>query len=55
LRDLEDANEVITFGLLDGTLKELNANQEEGDDYAKRVASVSEFVESVPTSGSMTS
>lgn len=51
LRKLDDENEVVTFGLFDGTLEELSASQEEGDDYRKRVDRVSEFVDSVVTNG----
>jgi hypothetical protein len=50
LRNVEDENEVITFGFFDGTLDELNASQEEHN-YRGRVDSVSQFVESVGTSG----
>ena len=50
MRNVKDENEVITFGFFDGTLDELNASQEEHN-YRGRVDTVSQFVESVGTSG----
>jgi heme-degrading monooxygenase HmoA len=50
LRSVSDENEVITFGLFDGTLEELRAGQESGE-YDQRRASVDEFVESVGADG----
>jgi hypothetical protein len=50
MRSVKDENEVITFGFFDGTLDELNESQQEHN-YRGRVDSVSQFVESVGTSG----
>jgi len=51
LRNLDDENEVITFGFFDGTREELNASQEAGDEYRKRLDRVSELIDSVKTNG----
>lgn len=51
LRNVDDENEVITFGFFDGTLEELRAGQEEGGDYEQRRAAVDELVESVGADG----
>lgn len=51
LRKLDDENEVVTFGFFDGTLEQLEANQREGENYRKQVDRVSEYVDSVVTSG----
>jgi heme-degrading monooxygenase HmoA len=50
LRNVEDENQVITFGFFDGTLEELHASQEQHN-YRGRVDNTSQFVESVETSG----
>lgn len=50
MRNVQEENEVITFGFFDGTLEELNASQEEHN-YRGRVDQISQFVESVGTSG----
>lgn len=50
LRSTADENEVITFGLFDGTLEELRAGQQEGD-YDQRRAAADQFVESVGADG----
>ena len=50
LRNTSDENEVITFGLFDGTLEDLRAAQGEGG-YEERRASVDELVESVGADG----
>lgn len=50
LQSVNDENEVITFGLFDGTLEELRAGQQEGE-YDQRRASADEFVESVGADG----
>lgn len=52
LRNVNDENEVITFGLFDGTLEELRAGQQEGaSQYQERRATVDELVESVGADG----
>ena len=50
LRGLADENEVVTFGFFDGTLQELERNQQEHD-YADRRQSVDDLVESVVANG----
>jgi heme-degrading monooxygenase HmoA len=50
LRSTSDENEVITFGLFDGTLEELRAGQSEGG-YEERRQAIEELVESVGTDG----
>jgi heme-degrading monooxygenase HmoA len=50
LRNVNDENEVITFGFFDGTLEELRAGQE-GGEYDQRRAAADEFVESVGADG----
>jgi heme-degrading monooxygenase HmoA len=50
LRNVADANEIITFGFFDGTLEEMRQNQE-GSDYDERRAQADQFVESVGTDG----
>jgi heme-degrading monooxygenase HmoA len=51
LRNTGDENEVITFGLFDGTLDQLRAGQQESSDYDERRAATDEFVESVGADG----
>lgn len=52
LQSVADPNQVITFGLFDGTLEELRASQQDPDaEYEKRRAAVDELVESVGTDG----
>jgi heme-degrading monooxygenase HmoA len=50
LRGVADENEVITFGLFDGTLEEMRGNKEDNE-YDQRRAAAEEFVESVGTDG----
>jgi hypothetical protein len=50
LRGIADENEIITFGLFDGTLEEMRANKDDND-YEERRAAADEFVESVGTDG----
>lgn len=50
LRNVNDENEVITFGLFDGTLEELRAGQE-GGGYEERRAAINDLVESVGADG----
>ncbi len=50
LRGIADENEVITFGLFDGSLEEMRANKDDND-YEERRAAADEFVESVGTDG----
>ena len=51
VRNVDDENEVVTFGFFDGTLEELRAGQEEGGEYDRRRAAVDELVESVGADG----
>jgi heme-degrading monooxygenase HmoA len=51
LQNVNDENEVITFGFFDGTLEELRAGQSESSDYDERRAASDEFVESVGADG----
>lgn len=51
LRNVNDENEVITFGLFDGTLEELRASQQDSGEYDRRRAAADEFVESVGADG----
>jgi heme-degrading monooxygenase HmoA len=50
LQNVNDENEVITFGFFDGTLEELRAGQQEGE-YDARRAATDEYVESVGADG----
>ena len=50
LRNLNDENEVVTFGFFDGTLEELNATQAQHG-YDERVQNVSPLVEEVVANG----
>src|SRR5215204_5652559 len=50
LQNVNDENEVIPFGLFDGTLEELRSGQE-GGEYDERRAAADEFVESVGADG----
>jgi hypothetical protein len=49
-RNVEDENEVVSFGLFDGTLEDLRRSQEEFD-YSSLRAQVDEYVESTGTDG----
>jgi heme-degrading monooxygenase HmoA len=51
LQNLDNENEVITFGFFDGTLEELRAGQRDRAEYDQRRAAVDEFVESVGADG----
>jgi len=51
LQNVDDENEVITFGFFDGTLEELRAGQRGSGDYDARRAAVDELVESVGADG----
>ncbi len=51
LRNVNDENQVITFGFFDGTLEDLRAGQQEGGDYEQRRAAAEELVESVGADG----
>ena len=51
LQNVNDENEVITFGFFDGTLEELRAGQQEGGEYDERRAAVDELVEAVGADG----
>jgi len=50
LRNVNDENEVVTFGFFDGTLEELNASQHQHG-YDDRIEDVSPLVEEVVTNG----
>jgi hypothetical protein len=50
LRDTADENRVITFGLFDGTLEDLERSQDDHD-YAERRDAAAAYVESVPVNG----
>ena len=50
IRNLNDENEIATFGFFDGTLEELNASQQDAG-YDERKAAVEELVESVVSNG----
>jgi hypothetical protein len=51
LQNVNDENEVITFGFFDGTLDELRAGQQDNSDYDERRAATDELVESVGADG----
>ena len=51
LQNVNDENEVITFGFFDGPLEELRAGQQSSSDYEERRAAVDELVESVGADG----
>lgn len=50
LRNVNDEDEVITFGFFEGTLEELRAGQQ-GGEYDQRRSTADEFVESVGADG----
>ncbi len=50
LRNVNDENEVVTFGFFDGTLDELNASQSQHK-YDDRVEQIAPLVESVVSNG----
>jgi hypothetical protein len=50
IQNVDDPNEVITFGLFDGTLEELRGGQRDSD-YDERRSAADEFVDSVGTDG----
>jgi hypothetical protein len=50
IQNVDDPNEVITFGLFDGTLEELRGGQRDSD-YDERRRAADEFVESVGADG----
>jgi len=50
VRNVADENEVITFGLFDGTLEDLRAGQDSGE-YDERRSKADEFVESYGADG----
>jgi heme-degrading monooxygenase HmoA len=51
IRNVDDENEVITFGLFDGTLEDLRASQSDSARYDDRRAKADEFVESYGADG----
>lgn len=50
LRGVNDPDEVITFGLFDGTLEEMRASFNEND-YDERRGEIEQYVESVGADG----
>ena len=50
IQDTADVNRVATFGFFDGTLEELERNQQ-GHGYEERRAAAQEFVEEVLVNG----
>jgi heme-degrading monooxygenase HmoA len=50
LRNVDDENEVITFGMFDGSVDDLRSSQDSGD-YDERRAKADELVESVGADG----
>lgn len=50
IRNVDDEDEVITFGLFDGTLEELRGGQQDGD-YESRRGAAHAFVDSVGADG----
>lgn len=50
VRNLEDADEVVSFGFFDGSLDDLRRSQQEFD-YAQQRARIDELVESTGTDG----
>ncbi|MCB0858826.1 MAG: hypothetical protein KDB57_12010 [Solirubrobacterales bacterium] len=51
IRNLADPDEVITFGIFDGDLDQLNASQAADDRYEERIKEVESLIESTGTSG----
>lgn len=51
LQNVDNENEIITFGFFDGTLEELRAGQRDSADYDSRRAAADEFVDSVGADG----
>ncbi|HEU4973678.1 MAG TPA: hypothetical protein VFT50_01210 [Baekduia sp.] len=49
-RGVSDPDEVVTFGFFDGTMEQLEANQDDHG-YADRVAAVAPFVDHVEANG----
>jgi hypothetical protein len=50
LRGLANPDEVVTFGFFDGTLEELEGNQD-ASDFEERRAAIAEFVDAVVLNG----
>lgn len=51
IQNVNDENEIVTFGFFDGTLEELRASQQDNGEYDQRRAAVDELVESVGADG----
>ena len=49
IRNVEDADEVISFGFFDGTVEELRSGSQEG--YQEQMARIAPYVESVGANG----
>jgi hypothetical protein len=49
VRNMENPEEVVSFGFFDGTLEELRSSGQEG--YSEQQASIAPYVESVGTDG----
>jgi hypothetical protein len=50
VRNLEDENELVSFGFFDGSLEDLRRSQQEFA-YARQRANIDEFVEATDTDG----
>lgn len=51
LRNVNDEDELITFGFFDGSLEDLRAGQQDSSDYEERRAAIEQYVESVGADG----
>jgi hypothetical protein len=51
IRNVNDEDQIVTFGFFDGTLEELRASQQDSGEYDRRRAAADEFVESVGADG----
>lgn len=51
IQNVNDENEIVTFGFFDGTLEELRASQQGNGEYERRRAAADELVESVGADG----
>ena len=50
VRNLDDENEIVSFGFFDGTLEDLRKSQQE-QDYAGQRAKIDQYVESTGADG----
>lgn len=51
LQNVNDENEIVTFGFFDGTIEELRASQAADGEYERRRAEADQYVESVGADG----